>query len=56
MFPTLATFRFVFPRWDLEGPPHPLLHTGIFVTNGSKDALAMNHCTICISGPAGQIY
>ena len=56
MFPTLATFRFVFPTLGPRGTPHPLLHTGIFLTYGSKDALAMNHYTICIFGPAGQIY
>ena len=28
-FPTLATFSDRFPRWDPEGPPHPLHHTGI---------------------------
>ena len=47
-----ATFRFVFPTLGPRGTPH---HTGIFLSNGSKDSFAMNHCT-SIFCPAEQIY
>ena len=54
MFPTLATFRFVFPTLGPRGTPHPLLHTGLCLTNGSKDSLAMDCCTALFSALRGR--
>ena len=53
MFPTMATCRFVFPTLGPRGTPHPLLHTRIFLTSGSKDSLAMHNCTILFSALRG---
>ena len=53
-FPRWPPSVLSFPRWDPEGPPHPLLHTGIFLINGSKDSLAMNYCTFLCSALRGR--
>ena len=53
MFHTLAPWRFVFHTLGPRGTPHPLLHTGIFLTNGSKDPLAMDYCGLRFSALRG---
>ena len=53
-FPRWPPSVLSFPRWDLEGPPPPLLHTGIFWTSVCKDSLAMNCCITLFSALRGR--